>query len=113
MGADLLEVGAEPVGTKTAEVLSHGKTLKTAAKSVRRQCLRKQLSSGSKKKICEQGHSEKNCKTNQSVAKRHFDRYFSLTGLIKFRNQHFVAVFDNPRGKVHLVEDVLASQEQE
>ena len=46
VGADLLELAVP----ETAEVVSGGKNFKTAAKSVGRQTLRKQLSSGSKKR---------------------------------------------------------------
>ena len=46
VGADLLEFAAPEI----AEVVSGRKYFKTAAKSVRRQTLRKQLGSGSKKK---------------------------------------------------------------
>ena len=52
------------------------------------------------------------CKTNQSIAKRHFYKHFSLIMSSNFRYQHFVAVSENPGGKVPVVDDVLLSHEQ-
>ena len=53
------------------------------------------------------------CKTNQSVAKRHFYKFFSLFMASNFRYQPFVAVSENLGGKVPVVDDVLSSLEQE
>ena len=62
----------------------------------------------------EQSHSNKICKTNQSVAKRHFYKHFSLImSNNNFRYQSFVAVSGNLGGKVPIVDDVLSSHEQE
>ena len=50
----------------------------------------------------------------QSVAKRHFDKHFSLImSNNNFRYQPFVAVSGNLGGKVPIVNDVLSSHEQE
>ena len=122
VGADMLEF---PV-PEFAEVFSGGKKFKTAAKNVGRQTLRKQLGSGSmegkgshrRKGTCVQEagtqvHSNKICKTNQSVAKRHVYKHFSLIMSSKFRYQAFVAVSETHGGKVPVVDDVLSSHEQE
>ena len=65
-----------------------------------------------KKVFAEQSHSNKICKTNQSVARRHFYKHFSIISS-NFWYQHFVAVSGNLRGKVSVVDDVLSSHEQE
>ena len=116
LGADLLEFAVPEI----AEVVSSGKNFKTAAKSVGRQTLRKQLGSGSWKRKggivvwqASSFFSKKLCKTNQSVAKRHFYKHFSLIMSSNFRYQSFVAVSGNLGGKVPVVDDVLSSHEQE
>ena len=109
VGADLLDFAALEI----AEVVSVKKNFKTAAKSVGRQTLRKQLGSGSKKKDCEQSHCNKICKPNHTVAKRHFYKHFSLVMSSNFRYKPFVAVPGNLEGKVPVVDDVLSSHEQE
>ena len=53
------------------------------------------------------------CKKNQSVAKRHFYKHFSLIMSNNFRYQPFVAVSGYLWGKIPVVEDVLSSQEHE
>ena len=102
VGADLLEFAVP----KTAEVVSGRKKFKTAAKSVRRQTLRKQLGSGSKKLTASKIFSNKICKINQSVARRHFYKHFSLIMSTNFRYQPFVAVSGNLGGKGPVVDDV-------
>ena len=71
VGADLLEFAAPEL----SEVVSGRKNFETAAKSVGRQTLRKQL--GKQEEDCKKSHSKKICKTNLSVAKRHFYKHFS------------------------------------
>ena len=88
------------------------KIFKTAAKSVGRQALRKQLSSGSRKKN-KKSHSNKICKPNQSVARRHFHKHFSLIMSSNSRYHTFVAISANILGKVPIVDDVLSSHEHE
>ena len=57
--------------------------------------------------------SNKICRTNQSVAKRHFYKPFSIIMSSDFRYQPFVAVSGNLGGKVPIVDDVLSSHEQD
>ena len=61
----------------------------------------------------EQSHSNKICKTNQSVAERRFYKFFSLIISTNFRYQPFVAVSGNRGRKVPVVDDALSSHEQE
>ena len=63
VGADLLEFAVPEV----ADVVSGKKNFKTAAKSVGRQTLRKQLGGGKQKK-----HSSQKFEAKQSVPQRHF-----------------------------------------
>ena len=58
-------------------------------------------------------HSIKICKTNQSVAKRHFYKHFSIIMSSNLRYRPFLAVSGNLGGKVPVVDDVLSSHEQE
>ena len=110
VGADLLQFAVPEI----AEDVSGRKNIKTAAKSVGRQTLRKQLGSGSRKwSASKQSHSNKICKTNQSVAKRRFYKHFSLIMSSNFRYQPFVAVSGDLGGKVPVVDEVLSSHEQE
>ena len=60
----------------------------------------------------EQSHSNKICKTDKSVAKRHFYKFFSLIMSSNFQYQPFVAVSGNLGGKVPVVDDVFSSHEQ-
>ena len=90
VGIDLLEFAVPEV----AEVVSGRKNFKTAAKSVGRQTLRKQLGSGSRKRKRAIGGTE-----------------FAYGS--KFWYRHFVAVTGNLGGKVPVVDDVLSSHEQE
>ena len=103
-----------------AEVVSGGKKIKTAAKSVGRQTLRKQLGGGSRRRM---GGSRKLSASiviptksakqiSRSVAERHFYKHFSLIMSINFRYQSFMAVSGNLGGKVSVVDDVLLSHEQ-
>ena len=64
-------------------------------------------------KDCKQSHSNKIYKKNQSVAKRHFYKRFSLIMSSNFRYQLFVAVSGNLVGKIPVVDDVLSFHEQE
>ena len=80
-----------------------------------RQNLRKQLGSGSKKRSASrvQSHSNNVCKTDWSVAKRHFYKRFALIMSSTFRYQAFVAVSGNLAVKVPIVDDVLSLHERE
>ena len=80
MGADLLEIAVPEV----AEVVSFGKNCKTAAKSVGKQTLRKQIF------------------TNIS------HQYYRVF----FRYQLFVAVSGNLGGKIPVADDVFSSHKQ-
>ena len=110
VGADLLEFAVP----ENADVITGRKNFKTAAKSVGRQTLRKQLCEGSHRRTAgKQIHSIKICKTNQSVAKRHFYKHFSKIMSSNFRYQPFVTVSGNLGGKVPVVDDVLSPHEQD
>ena len=116
VGDDLLEYAVPEV----AEVVSVRKNFKTGAKNVGWQTLRKHLVSARKKKNRAIGGRElaygrqanrvvqnKICKTNRSVAKKHFDIFFSL-----FMSRPFMAVSGNLGGKVSVFDNVLSSHEQ-
>ena len=102
--ADWLKYAAR----KIAEVVGGRKNFKTAAKSVGRQTLRKQLSSGSRKRTASRVIPTKSAKTHQSVLKGHFYKHSSLIMSSNIRYQSFVAVSGNLGGKVTVVEDVLS-----
>ena len=107
IGIDLLEFAAP----EFAEVVSGRKNFETAAKSVGRQTLRKLLGSGSGERTVSRVIPTKSAKQNQSIAKRHFYKHFSLIMSSIFRYQPFVAVSGNLGGKVP-VAVVFASHEQ-
>ena len=107
VGANLLEFAAPEIG----EVFSGRKSLKSAAKSVGKQTLKKQLGESSRSKHRRFIPAKS---TEQFLAKRHFYKHFSLImSDNKFRYQPFVAVSGNLGGKVLTVDDVLSSHEQE
>ena len=106
---DLLEFAAPAI----AEVVSGRRNFKTSVNNMGRQTLRNTLGSGSRKKDCKQIHSNKICKTNQSVARRQFYKHFSLIMSSTVRYQSFEAVSGSLGGKVPVVDDVLSSHEQE
>ena len=136
LGADLLEFAVPEI----AEVVSGIKNFKTAAKSVGRQTLRKQLGEGegsrravgsasvrqgsrrkwavggreggTRKRTASRGIPTKSTK-QISRSRRHFYKRFSLIMSSNFRYQAFVAVSGNLGGKVPAVDDVLSSHEQE
>ena len=56
---------------------------------------------------------QQNLQKNQSVAKRHFYKHFSIIMSSNFRYQPFVAVSGNLGGKVPVIDYVLPSLEQE
>ena len=60
-----------------------------------------------------QSLSQKNCKTNQSVAKRHFHKHFSLSMSSNFRYHSFVALSEILGWKVPVVDDILSSHGQQ
>ena len=107
VGADLLEFAVPEV----AGNVSGKKKFQTAAKSVGRQTLRKQLG-GSKQKISIPVKNLKRC----SRSRRDIFYYYCkmiMTDLNIFRYQPFVAVSGNPGVKVPVVDDMLSSHEQE
>ena len=113
LGADLLEFAVPEI----AEVVSGRKNFKTAAKSVGRQTLRKQLRSGSRKRKAygRRAESFQQNLLNKSVGR---EETFSQTFLVDRVKQHFsvpsfVAVSRNLGRKVAIVDDVLSSHEQE
>ena len=57
----------------------------------------------------QQSHSNKFCKTNQSIENRPFHKLFSIFMLSNFRYQSFVAVSRSLGGKVLVVDNVLSS----
>ena len=115
VGADLLEFAVPEI----AEVVSGRKNFKTAAKSVRRQTLRKQLGEGSRKRT----ESSKKRRLSRVIptksakqiirSRRDIFTNISLIMSSEFRYQSFVAVSGNLREKVPVVDDVLSSHEQE
>ena len=113
----MLEFAVQEIG----EVFSGRKSFKTAAKSVGKQTLRKQLSEGSRRAVGRLGGSKrrriiptKSTKTIQSVAERQFYKLFPLSlSNNNLRYQPFVAVSGNHGGNVPIVDDVLSSHEQE
>ena len=110
VGADLLEFTVPEI----AEVVSGRKKFKTAAKSVGKQTLKKQLGEGSRKKTASRIIPTKSTKQSIRVVKRQFYNHISLTmSNNNFLYQPFVAVSGNLGGKVPFVHDVLSSHEQE
>ena len=95
----MLEFAAPEIG----EVISGRKAFKTAAKSVGKQTLKKQLGSGIKQR-----------RVIPTESTKHFYKHFSLVISNNiFRYQPFVAVSGNLGRKVPTVDDVLSSHEQE
>ena len=107
-GADLLEF-APP---EKAYVVSGRWNFKTAAKSVGRQTLRKQLGSDSREKSARWFLQIKSAKQNELVAKRIFYKIFSIIMSKTIRYQSFVAVSGNLGKKGTKVDDDLLSHEQ-
>ena len=68
--ADLLRTAVP----ENADVVSGTENFDTAAKSVRRQTLREELNSGSRKRLKAES-SQKICNKNQSVAENYFANY--------------------------------------
>ena len=108
VSVDLLKGAASEI----AEVVSGGKNFRTAAKTVERQTLIKQLVSGSRKKSACRTIPTKTAKTNQWVARIYFHKHFSLFMSKNFRYHPFVEVSGNFAGKVPVVDDVLSSHEK-
>ena len=108
VGVDLLEFAVSEI----AEVVSDRKNYRTAAKSVGRQALRKQLGSGTRERVRADSFQQ-NLK-NRSVGRREtFYTLFSLIMSSNFRYQLLVAVSGNLGGKVPRVDDVLSSHDQQ
>ena len=78
-----------------------------------RQTLRKQLGIGSRKRTASRVIPKKICKTNQSVAERHFYKRLSLIISSNFRYQPFLAVSRKIGPKVPVANDILGSHEKE
>ena len=114
VSADLLEFAVPEI----AEVVSGRKNFKTAAKSVGRQTLRKQLREGShrqirgrkQRKIIPTKSTKQPNRSRRDIFCKHFTLIMSNNN---FRYQTFVAVSGNLGGKVPIVDDVLSSHEQE
>ena len=87
VGFDFLDNAASEI----AEFVGCRKNIKTAAKSVGRQTLCKQLCGGSKKEPQEEAFRD-NLQTNQLVAKTRFAKHSSLTMLSNFQSQLFGGV---------------------
>ena len=113
VGADVLESAVPEI----AEVVSGRRNFKTAAKSVGRQTLRKQLSEGSHRQMggSKQRKIIPTKPTKQSSWSRS-DIFTNISNVMSnnnFRYQPFVAVCGNLGGKDPIVDDVLSSHEQE
>ena len=115
--SDLLEFGAP----ETVEVFSGRKIFKTAAKSVGRQNLRKQLSKDSRnrkgaksgKEVAQRKQASRFSQQNLQNRPVGFYKYLPLIMSSNFRYQLLVVVSGNFGGKVPVVDDVLSSHEQE
>ena len=108
MGADSFEFAVQ----ENAVFVSGRKNFKTAAKSVGRQTLRKQMCSGSMKKVKAESFQQ-NPQNTSVYRKKQFYKHFSTIMSSNFRYHTFVEVSGNLRGKVPVVEDVLLSHEKE
>ena len=109
---------------ETGEVISGRKAFKTAAKSVGKQTLRKQLGEGSRSVVGRQGGSKQrriipakstkqSSRSRRDIFKNILKTFLKTFKSNNFRYQPFVAVSGNLGGKVPIVDDVLFSQEQE
>ena len=98
---------------EVADVVIGRKNFKTAAKSVGRQTLKKQLGLDGKKGIAGRVIPRKSAKQTSRSGREFFNTRFSLIKSSNFRYQPFVAVTGNLAGKVPVVEVVLLSREQE
>ena len=108
VGADLLEFDVPEI----AEVVTGRKSIKTAARSVGRQTLRKQLGSGSRKLSGSRIVPTKSAKQFSRSRRDFFYKHFALFISSNLRYQTFVAVSGNLGGKVPIVGGVLSSHEQ-
>ena len=115
IGTDMLEFAVP----ESVKVVSGRKNFETAAKSVGKQTLRKQLGEGkgsrkravsSKQRKIISPKSTKQSSRSQRDIFKHFSLIMSNNN---FRYQPFVAVSGNLGGKVPIVDDVLPSHEQE
>ena len=109
VGADLLKFAVPEI----AEVVSGRKNFRTAAKSVGRETLRKQLGEGSRRKRSASRVIPTKSARQITRSRRDFYKYFSLIMSSNFRYQPFVAVSGNLGRKVPVVDGVLSSHEQE
>ena len=108
MSADFLEFAAPEI----AEVVSGRKNFKTAAMSVGRQTLRKQLGSGSRKRTASRVLPTKSAK-QISRSRRDIFTNISHSSCRVIFGTNFLAVSGNLGGKVPVVDDVMSSHEQE
>ena len=112
IGADMLEFAVPEI----AEVVSGRKSFKTAAKSVGKQTLRKQLGERSRKRAGSRiipTKSTKQSSRSRSDIFTNISRWTCRTTIQHFSVPTFVAVSGNLGGKVPIVDDVLSSHEQE
>ena len=104
---------------ENSEVVSGRRNFKTAARSVGRQTLRKQLVSGSRKKKGAIGvrqassHSNKIFKTNHSVVVKTFLQTFVINHVEQFSVPTCCGSFWKSYREVPVVDDVVSSHEQE
>ena len=108
VGDDLLEIAVP----EAADVVSGKKSFKTAAKSVGRQTLRKQLGSGKQKGSFPVKNLKRSSWSREEMLILKL-LFIIMTDLKNFRYQPFVAVSGNPCVKVRVVDNVLSSHEQE
>ena len=110
IGADVLEFAAPEIG----EVNSGRKTFKSAAKSVGKQTLKKQLSSSSKQRIIIPAKSTKQSSRSRRDIFTNISRKM-LFDLVKqqFSVQTFCGIVWRSCRKVPIVDDVASSREQE
>ena len=106
----MLESAAAEIG----EVISGRKSFKSAAKSVRKQTLKKQLGEGSHRR---NGGNEQRriipTKSTKQSSRSRLKNFSLIMSNNNFRYQPFVAVSGNLGGKRPIVDNVLSSHEQE
>ena len=96
-----------------ADVVGGRKIFKRAASSVRRQTLKKQSGSGSRKKSASRVIPTKSAKQTSRSLSDIFTNISLHSCRVLFGYQHFVAVSRNLEGEIPVVDVVLSSHEQE